>query len=47
MSQFGRVLSFVALGIILLLVSFLLQKIKKLIKDDNVEELENKDNNDK
>ena len=47
MSQFGRVLSFVALGIILLLVSFLLQKIKKLIKTDDVEELENNDNNDK
>lgn len=35
MSQTGRILSFVALGIILLLVSFLIQKIKVLLTDDN------------
>lgn len=34
MSQTGRIISFVVLGIILLLVSFLIQKIKVLIKDD-------------
>lgn len=37
MSQTGRIISFVALGIILLLVSFLIQKIKVLIKDDDEE----------
>lgn len=35
MSQTGRIISFVALGVILLLVSFLIQKIKNLIKDDH------------
>lgn len=35
MSQTGRIISFVALGVILLLVSFLIQKIKALIKDDH------------
>lgn len=34
MSQAGRILSFVALGVILLFVSFLIQKIKILIKED-------------
>ncbi|NDV81814.1 DUF2339 domain-containing protein [Bacteroides sp. 51] len=34
MSQTGRIISFVVLGVILLLVSFLIQKIKVLIKDD-------------
>lgn len=34
MSQAGRIVSFVILGIILLLVSFLQQKIKVLMKDD-------------
>jgi len=37
MSQTGRIISFVALGVILLLVSFLIQKIKVLIKDDEEE----------
>ncbi|NDV66888.1 DUF2339 domain-containing protein [Bacteroides sp. 224] len=37
MSPTGRIISFVALGIILLSVSFLIQKIKMLIKDDNDE----------
>ncbi|NDV57191.1 DUF2339 domain-containing protein [Bacteroides sp. 519] len=37
MSQTGRIISFVALGVILLLVSFLIQKIKILIKDDKDE----------
>lgn len=37
MSQTGRIISFVVLGIILLLVSFLIQKIKVLIKDDEEE----------
>lgn len=34
MSQTGRIISFVALGVILLVVSFLMQKIKVWIKDD-------------
>ncbi len=34
MSQTGRIVSFVALGIILLLVSFMQQKIKTLVKGD-------------
>jgi uncharacterized membrane protein len=34
MSQTGRIISFVVLGIILLLVSFLMQKIKGLIRED-------------
>jgi hypothetical protein len=34
MSQFGRVISFVLLGVILLLVSFLQQKIRTLVKDN-------------
>jgi len=34
MSQFGRVVSFVLLGVILLLVSFLQQKIRTLVKDN-------------
>lgn len=37
MSQAGRIVSFVILGIILLLVSFLQQKIKVLIKNDVAE----------
>jgi len=35
MSQSGRIISFVLLGVILLLVSFLQQKIRTLVKDDN------------
>jgi len=34
MSQFGRIISFVLLGVILLLVSFLQQKIRTLVKDN-------------
>ncbi len=34
MSQAGRIVSFVLLGVILLVVSFLQQKIKTLVKDD-------------
>jgi uncharacterized membrane protein len=34
MSQGGRIVSFVALGVILLLVSFMQQKIKTLVKDE-------------
>ncbi|WP_295938211.1 DUF2339 domain-containing protein [uncultured Alistipes sp.] len=34
MSQAGRIVSFVILGVILLTVSFLIQKIKVLVKDD-------------
>ena len=37
MSQAGRIVSFVLLGVILLLVSFLQQKIKTLVKDDETE----------
>lgn len=40
MSQAGRIISFVILGIILLFVSFLIQKIKALIKDDDTTEAE-------
>ena len=35
MSQSGRIISFVALGVILLLVSFLQQKIRTLVKNDD------------
>ena len=35
MSQAGRIVSFIMLGVILLLVSFLQQKIKTLVKDDS------------
>lgn len=38
MSQAGRIVSFVILGVILLLVSFLQQKIKVLIKSDKIED---------
>jgi uncharacterized membrane protein len=42
MSQSGRIISFVLLGVILLLVSFLQQKIRTLVKTDekNVEQKE-------
>ncbi|MDU1892546.1 MAG: DUF2339 domain-containing protein [Dysgonomonas sp.] len=40
MSQAGRIVSFVLLGVILLLVSFLQQKIKTLVKDDETEKKE-------
>lgn len=40
MSQAGRIVSFVLLGVILLLVSFLQQKIKTLVKDDDTEKIE-------
>ncbi|MBK5719365.1 DUF2339 domain-containing protein [Dysgonomonas sp. Marseille-P4677] len=44
MSQTGRIVSFVVLGVILLLVSFLQQKIKVLMKDDTeIAEKENKE----
>lgn len=39
MSQAGRIVSFVLLGVILLLVSFLQQKIKTLVKDDEKERI--------
>ena len=38
MSQAGRIISFVLLGVILLLVSFLQQKIRILVKDDKSRE---------
>ena len=41
MSQSGRIISFVALGVILLLVSFLQQKIRTLVKSDDETEIEN------
>ena len=37
MSQTGRIVSFVMLGVILLFVSFLQQKIRTLVKDDKAE----------
>lgn len=37
MSQTGRIVSFVLLGVILLLVSFLQQKIKTLVKEDKAD----------
>lgn len=40
MSQAGRIVSFVALGAILLAVSFLMQKIRKLVRSDMQPELE-------
>lgn len=40
MSQAGRIVSFVLLGVILLLVSFLQQKIKTLVKDDEADKIE-------
>jgi uncharacterized membrane protein len=40
MSQSGRIISFVLLGVILLLVSFLQQKIRTLVKSDNEKEVE-------
>lgn len=43
MSQTGRIVSFVALGIILLMASFLIQKIKVLIKEDKEDEASNKE----
>jgi Predicted membrane protein len=43
MSQAGRIISFVLLGVILLLVSFLQQKIRTLVKDDMPKESENTD----
>lgn len=36
MSQTGRIISFVMLGVILLLVSFLQQKIRTLVKEDKI-----------
>lgn len=45
MSMGGRIVSFVILGAILLLVSFLQQKIKVLFKDDSQEQEEEADNN--
>ncbi len=41
MSQAGRIISFVLLGVILLLVSFLQQKIRTLVKSDDKPENEN------
>jgi uncharacterized membrane protein len=38
MSQSGRIISFVLLGVILLLVSFLQQKIRTLVKNENSNE---------
>jgi len=43
MSQSGRIISFVLLGVILLLVSFLQQKIRTLVKNDS--ETENNEQN--
>lgn len=40
MSQYGRIISFVLLGVILLLVSFLQEKIRILVKNDNETENE-------
>jgi uncharacterized membrane protein len=40
MSQSGRIISFVLLGVILLLVSFLQQKIRTLVKNDKETEVE-------
>jgi len=40
MSQTGRIISFVMLGVILLLVSFLQQKIRTLVKNDDKSEIE-------
>ncbi|MBN9303531.1 DUF2339 domain-containing protein, partial [Dysgonomonas mossii] len=40
MSQAGRIVSFIILGVILLSVSFLQQKIKTLVKADGVEKIE-------
>ena len=37
MSQAGRIVSFIMLGVIILLVSFLQQKIKTLVKEDTPE----------
>ena len=45
MSQSGRIISFVLLGVILLLVSFLQQKIKTWVKEDKETENENKEIN--
>jgi uncharacterized membrane protein len=42
MSQYGRIISFVLLGVILLIVSFLQQKIRTLVKSDDKEETINK-----
>ncbi|MCD7936635.1 MAG: DUF2339 domain-containing protein [Tannerellaceae bacterium] len=39
MSQGGRIVSFVLLGLILLVVSFMQQKIRRLVKDENKEEV--------
>ena len=41
MSQTGRIISFVMLGVILLLVSFMQQKIRTLVKSDEKPEIEN------
>lgn len=46
MSQTGRILSFVLLGVIILVVSFIQQKLKTLVKEDdqqNITENENKE----
>lgn len=45
MSMGGRIISFVILGAILLMVSFLQQKIKVLMKDDSPEVEETPNNN--
>lgn len=44
MSQAGRIISFVILGVILLVVSFLQQKIKTLVKDNKKLDTETEDN---
>lgn len=46
MSQTGRIISFVLLGVILLVVSFLLQKIRTLVKDES-EKIDDKEKTDK
>jgi len=45
MSQTGRIVSFILLSVILLLVSFLQQKIKILVKDDNTDKKEEQEQN--
>lgn len=46
MSQTGRIISFVVLGVILLTVSFLQQKIKILVKEDKEDTVSDDENND-
>jgi uncharacterized membrane protein len=45
MSQVGRVISFISLGLILLVVAFLYQKLKKIVMGES-EEKESTDKND-